>query len=225
MALASVGQVPILADSLFRSPDPAKRAASLMALLDLGWRIPPERLDYLLTDGYFMVEAITADVSGIEYSMPEGTGLPEDLPPLQEVPDAVRIVTDAGEFTMELLKDHAPLTCRSFWHLAEGGFYQGIYFHRVIPGFVAQAGCPEGNGYGGPGYTIPAEHNTVPYRRGTVGMADSGPNTGGSQFFIMLDSHRRLDCRYTAFGVLRDAGGADHIETGTVILEILPVNP
>jgi peptidyl-prolyl cis-trans isomerase B (cyclophilin B) len=125
---------------------------------------------------------------------------------------------------MTLLKQQAPQTCRSFWYLAEKGFYDGIYFHRVIPGFVAQAGCPEGNGYGGPGYTVPAENNTEAYLRGVVGMADSGPDTAGSQFFIMLDSQRRLDCRYTVFAVVENTPKLDSIEVGTRILEIRSVS-
>lgn len=224
MALAGVGQVPILEDSLYRSANPAMRAAALLTLLELGWSIPAERLDYLLTDDYLMVRAIAADASGRDFAMPV-EDLPGDLPDLEEVPDAVVIVTDVGDFRMELFKSDAPITCRSFWHLAENGFYDGIYFHRVIPGFVAQAGCPEGNGYGGPGYSIPAENNTVAYTRGTVGMADSGMDTGGSQFFIMLDSQRRLDCRYTAFGRLTETDGTDRISIGTEILEIRSANP
>lgn len=222
-ALSGIGQVPILEEFLYRDQDPAVRAAALLALLDLGWTIPDERLDYLLTDDYLMVRAIAADASGRDFAMP-AEGPPEDLPPIGEVPDAVVISTAEGDFQMELLKDAAPTACRSFWHLAESGFYDGIYFHRVIPGFVAQAGCPQGNGFGGPGYVLPAEHNTEPFTRGAVGMADSGPGTGGSQFFIMLDDHRRLDCRYTAFGRLVDASMADMIETGTRILEITPAN-
>ncbi len=224
MALAGVGQVPILTDSLYRSKNPAIRASALLALLDLGWNIPEERLDFLLTDDYIMVRAIAADAAGRNFAMP-AEGSPEYLPPLEDVPNKVVISTDAGDFEMLLLKDAAPMTCRSFWHLAETGFYDGIFFHRVIPGFVAQAGCPEGNGFGGPGYVLPAENNTEPYTRGTVGMADSGMNTGGSQFFIMLDSQRRLDCRYTAFGRLTDTDGIDDIAIGTEILEIHGVNP
>jgi len=225
MALSGVGQIPILEDSLFRSNNPAIRSAALIALLELEWRIPDERQDYLLTDEYILVRAITADAAGREFSFPDEGVLPSDIPALEDVPDQIVISTEAGDFTMEMYKEQAPITCRSFWYLSRQGFYNGIYFHRVIPGFVAQAGCPEGNGFGGPGYTIPAENNTIAYTRGTVGMADAGMDTGGSQFFIMLDSHRRLDCRYTAFGRVLNADGIDRIETGTRILEIVAANP
>ncbi len=225
MSLAGVGQVPILEDSLYRSSNPAVRVSALMTLLQLGWRVPSDRLDYLLTDEYAMVGAVTADATGRSFAMPMEGSVPNDVPALGDVPDQVVLVTDAGEFIMTLLKENASVTCRSFWYLAETGFYDGIYFHRVIPGFVAQAGCPEGNGYGGPGYTIPAENNTVAYHRGVVGMADSGMDTGGSQFFIMLDSQRRLDCRYTVFAAVNDTEGLDDIEVGTRILEIHRINP
>ena len=224
MSLAGVGQVPILEDSLFNSGDPAKRVSALLALLELGWTVPQAKVDYLLTDDYLMVRAITADATGRNFAMPEEGDLPEEAPALQAVPDRLVLVTDAGEFTMTLLKQQAPQTCRSFWYLAEKGFYDGIYFHRVIPGFVAQAGCPEGNGYGGPGYTVPAENNTEAYLRGVVGMADSGLDTAGSQFFIMLDSQRRLDCRYTVFAVVENTPKLDSIEVGTRILEIRSVS-
>lgn len=225
VSLAGVGQIPILEDSLYGSHYRAVRLSALMALFDLGWSVPENRLDDLLADEYFMVGAVTADETGRSYAEPPKGTLPEEASSLNDVPDLVVLVTDAGEFEMTLLKEEAPVTCRSFWYLAETGFYDGIYFHRVIPGFVAQAGCPEGNGYGGPGYFIPAENNTVAYGRGVVGMADSGMDTGGSQFFIMLDNQRRLDCRYTAFAVVDNPRGLDDIEIGTRILEIRPVNP
>jgi len=224
MSLAGVGQVPILEDSLFNSSDPAKRVSALLALLELGWTVPQTKTDYLLTDSYLMVRAVTADATGRNFAMPEDGNLPEEAPALQDVPDRLVLVTDAGDFAMTLLKEQAPQTCRSFWYLAENGFYNGICFHRVIPGFVAQAGCPEGNGYGGPGYTIPAENNTHTYLRGVVGMADSGPGTAGSQFFVMLDSQRRLDCRYTVFAVVENTTELDEIEVGTRILEIRSVS-
>lgn len=139
------------------------------------------------------------------------------------VPDEVLIETDAGYFTLELWRDFAPITCASFCYLAGNGFYDGIYFHRVIPGFVAQAGCPEGNGMGGPGYVIPNERNMMGFDRGTVGMADAGLDTGGSQFFIMLDAHGRLDGRYTAFGQIMNSEELDGIAIGTIIERITPI--
>jgi peptidyl-prolyl cis-trans isomerase B (cyclophilin B) len=157
---------------------------------------------------------------GIE--LPEGAHEPR-LPVDVDTLTAVRAVidTDQGEVVVELMTDIAPVTCATFAWLAGSGFYDGIWFHRVIPGFVAQAGCPQGNGFGGPGFSIPNERSPERFTRGVVGMADAGLDTGGSQFFIMLDDHDRLDCRYTAFG--RVIGGEetiDRITVGTLIREV-----
>ena len=94
------------------------------------------------------------------------------------------------------------MTCLSFLQLAEQGFYDGLSWHRVIPDFVAQAGDPRGDGWGGPGYAIRDEVNRVRYDAGVVGMARSGPHSAGSQFFVTLAAQPHLDGRYTAFGTV-----------------------
>ena len=95
------------------------------------------------------------------------------------------VETTKGTFKIELRPDIAVETVNSFIFLAREGFYNGVTFHRVLPGFVAQGGDPTGTGSGGPGYTLPAEFSDVPFERGTVGMArGDDPNSGGSQFFI-----------------------------------------
>ncbi|MBD3369710.1 peptidylprolyl isomerase [Candidatus Fermentibacteria bacterium] len=136
-------------------------------------------------------------------------------------PSEVTIHTEEGDLRVSLMWDVAPLACSGFVHLAERDFYDGIYFHRVEPGFVVQAGCPQSNGMGGPGYTLPNERSLVRYDRGVVGMADAGLNTAGSQFFVMLDSHGRLDTRYTAFGRLEEGWDVlDRISVGTRIIDV-----
>ncbi len=142
-----------------------------------------------------------------------------DLPfPLEgPVPVKAMLSTSDGDFLLELWTGTAPIACRNFAYLAETGFYDGIAFHRVIPGFVAQAGCPEGNGTGGPGYSLPNERSPRHFGRGVLGMADAGLNTAGSQFFVMLDDHGRLDGRYTAFGRVINTEFLDRITVGTVI--------
>ena len=113
----------------------------------------------------------------------------------------------------------APKTAANFVRLVEAGFYDGLTFHRVVPNFVAQSGDPRGDGEGGPGYTIPCETNPVPYVRGTVGMALSGKDTGGSQFFLTLQDAPHLTGKYTAFGhVVSGMGVADAIVEGDAIL-------
>jgi cyclophilin family peptidyl-prolyl cis-trans isomerase len=102
--------------------------------------------------------------------------------------------TNKGKFTLELFEDKAPKTTENFIQLVNQGFYNGLIFHRVIPQFMVQGGCPKGNGTGGPGYTIKDEfHKELSNLRGTIAMANRGPNTGGSQWFINVIDNCFLD--------------------------------
>lgn len=112
--------------------------------------------------------------------------------------------TQHGDISIELLPDIAPSTVNNFVCLARDGFYGNTTFHRVVPGFLAQAGDPGGSGRGGPGYRFPDEISEVACVRGTVGMANAGPNTNGSQFFILLADSPQLNGRYTVFGRVTD---------------------
>jgi cyclophilin family peptidyl-prolyl cis-trans isomerase len=110
--------------------------------------------------------------------------------------------TNAGTFRAELFQDRAPGTAENFITLAEKGFYDGLIFHRVIDGFMIQGGCPDGTGRGGPGYAIDDEfHPELRHdSEGTLSMANAGPNTGGSQFFVTLAPTDWLDNRHAVFG-------------------------
>lgn len=108
--------------------------------------------------------------------------------------------TARGEIRVRLLPELAPRTVNSFVFLARERFFDGCTFHRVIPGFIAQSGDPGGSGTGGPGYRVPDESSERPFVAGTVGMANHGPNTNGSQFFIALEDAPQLTGRYTLFG-------------------------
>src|SRR5213596_631100 len=113
--------------------------------------------------------------------------------------------TTAGPVTVELFDDEAPKTVANFRKLAEDGFYDGLVFHRVIRDFMIQGGCPEGTGTGGPGYTFEDEFNDHKVVRGALAMANSGPNTNGSQFFIVTaDATPWLDGKHTVFGRVTD---------------------
>lgn len=114
----------------------------------------------------------------------------------------VRLETERGALDLRLECPEAPLTCMSFYKLALQGYFDGTVFHRVVPDFVVQGGDPRGDGWGGPGYVLRDEINRLRYRRGAVGMALSGPDTGGSQFFIALSPQPHLDGGYTVFGTL-----------------------
>jgi cyclophilin family peptidyl-prolyl cis-trans isomerase len=113
-----------------------------------------------------------------------------------------RFHTNHGDFTVELFEDRAPTTTKNFIDLAEKGYYDGLTFHRVIAGFMIQGGCPLGTGTGGPGYKIKDEfHPQLKHdAKGVLSMANAGPNTGGSQFFITLAPTPHLDNRHAVFG-------------------------
>ncbi len=142
---------------------------------------------------------------------------------VQLAPAKARLVvtTEKGEFEIELYNDDAPLTSANLFNLARKGFFRGLSFHRVVPDFVAQGGDPRGDGNGGPGYTIRCEINNRPYARGVVGMALSGKDTGGSQFFVTAAPQPHLDGRYTAFGeVTKGQEVVDALLEGDLITEV-----
>jgi len=111
------------------------------------------------------------------------------------------MTTNHGDIVLELFDEDAPETVGNFRRLAEDGFYDGLIFHRVIPDFMIQGGCPQGTGTGGPGYTFKDEINEHKIVRGALAMANAGPNTNGSQFFIVTTQAAPwLDGKHTVFG-------------------------
>ena len=118
------------------------------------------------------------------------------------------IKTSMGDLTVELLSEVAPLTVNNFVFLAREGFYEDNQFHRVIKDFMIQGGCPRGDGTGGPGYRFRDEAVTRAYTRGTLAMANAGPNTNGSQWFIVHAAQAPLPPNYTIFGALADGDEA-----------------
>jgi cyclophilin family peptidyl-prolyl cis-trans isomerase len=132
----------------------------------------------------------------------------------------VKLETTAGDVVIELYEDQAPNTVANFISLVEKGYYDGLSFHRVLPQFMAQGGCPNGTGAGGPGYAIPCECGRADYRKhfsGTLSMAHAGKDTGGSQFFLTFLATPHLDGRHTAFGRV--------IEGMDVVAALEKVNP
>ena len=125
------------------------------------------------------------------------------------------MTTSEGTIELELFDDDAPKTVANFTKLAGEGYYDGLVFHRVIPDFMIQGGCPRGDGTGGPGYTFEDEFNDHPVARGYLAMANAGPNTNGSQFFIVTtEAAPWLDGKHTVFGrVTSGQDVADAIST------------
>ena len=132
------------------------------------------------------------------------------------------IKTSMGDMTAELYPKDAPNTVKNFVDLANKGFYDGLSFHRVIPNFVVQGGCPYGTGTGGPGYTIKCETAGNPHKHqaGSLSMAHAGKDTGGSQFFICHSPQPHLDGKHTVFGKTEDMDVVNAIRKDDKILSV-----
>jgi peptidyl-prolyl cis-trans isomerase B (cyclophilin B) len=136
------------------------------------------------------------------------------------------IQTKKGDIELELFEKDAPNTVANFVKLINEGFYDGLTFHRVIPNFVIQGGCPKGNGTGGPGYTIKCETEGNPNKHGTgaLSMAHAGKDTGGSQFFITHSPQPHLDGVHTVFGkVTKGMDVVNKIKAGDVMEKVIVV--
>jgi cyclophilin family peptidyl-prolyl cis-trans isomerase/HEAT repeat protein len=154
-----------------------------------------------------------------------------DLKPNLFIPDTLyiqnttieaEIETEKGSILITLFPDVAPLTVSNFIYLANKGFYNHLSFHRVVSDFVIQGGDPRGDGWGGPGYAIPCEYNEKCFKRGTIGMATAGKDTGSSQFFICHSEQPHLNRRYTVFGEVKSGMDiVDKIEIDDIIKQII----
>lgn len=137
-------------------------------------------------------------------TMTTNSAIPADVKLEKADNPVIKISTDRGDMILELFPDSAPKHVESMLNLINKGFYNGLKFHRVVPGFVIQGGDPKGDGTGGPGYNIKAEFNNRPHLKGTLAMARAmDPDSAGSQFYICLDRIPHLDGQYTVFGQLR----------------------
>jgi cyclophilin family peptidyl-prolyl cis-trans isomerase len=132
------------------------------------------------------------------------------------------IETAKGTIKFELKESEAPITTKNFIDLAQKGFYNGLYFHRVIREFMIQGGCPKGDGTGGPGYSIRDEfHPKLKHTKGAVSMANAGPNTGGSQFFITEAPQPHLDGKHSVFGQVTEGQNVvESIKKGDKMLKV-----
>jgi len=173
--------------------------------------------------------APAADVSALTVptQTPKSTAMdkqwtfPGVLPENQIKDRQIRMQTDKGEIVFELFEDEAPKTVSNFIYLTKGGYYDGLTFHRYEPGFVIQGGDPSGNGTGGPGYRFEDEPVKRSYDKGIVAMANAGPNTNGSQFFIMLEDVQ-LPPLYTIFGkVTKGLDVVDQIRAGDKMTSVI----
>ena len=129
--------------------------------------------------------------------------------------------TEKGDIHIEFFDEDAPSTVKNFKNLIQDGFYDGLNFHRVIPNFVIQGGCPNGTGTGGPGYHIPCEINTQKHLAGSLSMAHAGKDTGGSQFFVCHSPQPHLDGVHTVFGQTSDMDVVNSIEPGDRMISVV----
>ncbi len=202
--------------------------SALGAILSAEGGVTDPRLDAIIARGIVHPDvsvrrraaepAALLDFPDVEPPVLDGLPSLADISPLR----VARVFTEVGELRVELLPELAPLTVWNFAHLAERDYFDGLEVHRVVPDFVVQDGCPRGDGWGGPGWSIPDELSPTPYEAGTVGMALSGPDTGGSQWFVTLSPQPHLDAGYTVFGQLVQGHGvAQRIRPGTRILDVV----
>jgi cyclophilin family peptidyl-prolyl cis-trans isomerase/HEAT repeat protein len=204
---ADEGAQAVLTEIAGNDPSRAVRARAAGALGQLGVDSPPEPGPETFPRPIVDYRAATSPL----YPLP---GTPVFTP-------RAFLRTRHGVVEIHLDVVEAPLASASFLRLARRGFYDGLTFHRVVPGFVIQGGDPRGDGYGGPGYALRGEVTRRPFSRGSVGIADAGPDTGGSQFFVTLSAQPHLDGRYTRFGsVVSGFEVLDHVRPGDVIERI-----
>ncbi len=200
-------------------PDVAPSVGEALGVLaGAGAQVRPE-LERWLASPHPAVRDAAAAALSVDAAFIDG----EAPRPVAPAPAGARIVfvTERGEVEVALDTVRAPYTSAHFFALAKAGLYRGVPFHRVVPHFVAQGGDPRGDGEGGPGFTIPCEVNDRRYERGTVGVALSGKDTGGSQFFVALSRQPHLDGRYTAFGeVVRGMEVVDALLEGDLVQHV-----
>ncbi len=212
----------------FNKPDHFELQLSLARLLQKNYPLKKAEIDSLIR---FAAHPYLREKIYSLFEQPvEINRVPLDVLPVYLQPDSLifddgrlvfELLTTKGSIQIRLFPEYAPLTVKNFIYLAERGFYKNIYFHRVVPDFVVQAGDPTGTGWGGPGYLIPSEHSPKPFVRGSVGMATAGFDTGGSQFFICYSDQPHLNGNYTVFGkVINGMSVVDQIEVGDQILTI-----
>jgi len=225
-ALGDSASVPVLAQLLQRTGNPEAadvRSSAATALASLKTAAALEALRGARSDRERRVREIATTALGLPPDSVAATPAPElRVEPIPNQPAvSATVETSQGSIRIALDAKAAPRTVENFARLARSGYFDGFTVHRVVPNFVVQDGCPRGDGWGSPGYSIPCEYNSIPYETGTVGMALSGKDTGGSQWFITLSPQPRLDGKYTAFGkVVAGMDVVERIMPGDRVLKI-----
>jgi cyclophilin family peptidyl-prolyl cis-trans isomerase len=213
-----------------KEPDGIEAMLSLMRLA--GLKQEQTSIPFYLkalneTKSYILFQQISRNLKDLNIALADSLAPRVSLfvpPEAKDLGKSISVImkTNKGEIIMDLWPQIAPFTVANFVHLAENGFYEGLAFHRVVADFVIQGGDPRGDGWGGPGYYIPCEYNYRPYVSGSVGIATSGKDTGGSQFFICHTEQPHLNGRYSNFGQVKDGMDVvNRIQRGDKIIEII----
>jgi HEAT repeat protein/cyclophilin family peptidyl-prolyl cis-trans isomerase len=225
-ALGDSESVPALRSFLARSgkaEDADIRSSAVTALAALKTAGALEALRGSLQDPERRIREAAASALGMPADAADAGPAPIlRVEPIPASPaTSATVETDRGIVRIAFDAGRAPRTVENFARLARSGYFDGLAFHRVVPNFVVQDGCPRGDGWGGPGYSIPCEYNALPYEVGTVGMALAGKDTGGSQWFITLSPQPRLEGRYTVFGkVVQGIDVVERLMPGDRILRV-----
>ncbi|MBN2801345.1 MAG: peptidylprolyl isomerase [Deltaproteobacteria bacterium] len=213
---ASVGSLDAEARVGVALHDPSQRVRSAAAYALLEGTPDPDLIAKLSVAEDRSVREAALDAAGTPIPPEPQRELTVDL----SLREAV-LQTSKGELHLRFLTEVAPLAVSAFAGLAEADFYDGLIFHRVIPGFVAQGGCPRGDGTGGPGWVIPDEVSALDFAPGAVGMARGARDTGGSQFFLTTGHHPHLTGEYTQFAVITEGlEVAERLQVGDRILDV-----
>jgi cyclophilin family peptidyl-prolyl cis-trans isomerase/HEAT repeat protein len=221
---ASLPLVRALAAKVPQTPDIAEPVGTALTAF-MGRAAEPELRPWLQSPDAnvrHVAARLLTEVGGVRVAAGQVVR-PESAPRPQPAPAGAQLVfrTEKGTFRVALDAQEAPLTAGNLYALAQKGYFNGLRFHRVVPDFVAQGGDPRGDGEGGPGYSIRCEMTRRPYARGVLGMALSGKDTGGSQFFFTHAPQPHLDGRYTAFGeVVEGMDVVDRLLEGDTMLEV-----
>ena len=179
-----------------------------MSLVNLSERTNTELYTKTINDlsksKLYSVRKFIADKTGNKITGEKPLGYLEDFVKNAFKYSTAVVETEKGNFKIEFLPQYAPVSVGNFCKLAKDNFYNGIEFHRVVPGFVTQCGDSTATGWGGPGYEIISEFSPLPYEVGMVGMASAGKDTEGSQWFVMQGNYPHLDGRYSVFAKVTD---------------------
>jgi len=215
----------IILEQIFKNKNNSQFAETIVSLANLSYKVDrifyDSVIDILSTSQLLSVKKYSFEKQGLEFVIPKDDKLFTKLWSSAFKYKFAEVVTNKGNFVLELKPEFAPMTCGNFISLSESGFYDGVIFHRVVPNFVIQTGDTSNTGWGGPGYEIVSEFSPLPFDRSAVGVASIGKDTEGSQWFVMHSIFPHLNGRYTNWATVIDGMDVvDNIDEGDKIIKV-----